>query len=110
MLLLSLKSNTFVFYCWKRILIMNVTIQFGDIGSSLGTRDLGAQFRTSIIEKINSNEKVFLDFKGVEVVTNSFADECFRKLRETVDSDVFRKKITFLNTNDFVQRVIISAL
>ncbi|WP_353743394.1 STAS-like domain-containing protein [Flavobacterium sp. 38-13] len=63
-----------------------------------------------IIDKVHSNDKVFLDFEGVEVVTNSFADECFRKLREAIDNEVFRKKIAFINTNDFIQRVIISAL
>lgn len=89
---------------------MNATISFKDINSSLGTRDLGAQVRISIIDKINTNEKVYLDFDGVDVVTNSFADECFRKLREAINNDVFRKKIAFINTNDFVQRVIISAL
>ena len=86
------------------------TIIFGNIGSSLGTRDLGAKIRLDIIEKINTNDKVFLDFSGVDVVTNSFADECFRKLREAVKDEIFKRKITFINTNDFVQRVIISAL
>jgi len=89
---------------------MNATILFKDIGPSLGTRVLGAEIRTSIIDKINTNEKVYLDFDGVDVVTNSFADECFRKLRETINNDVFRSKVAFINTNDFVQRVIISAL
>jgi hypothetical protein len=89
---------------------MKETILFGNISSSLGTRDLGAKIRMDIIEKINTNDKVFLDFSGVEVVTNSFADECFRKLRETVRDEIFKSKIAFINTNDFVQRVIISAL
>ncbi len=86
------------------------TISFGDIGSSLGTRDLAARIRASIIDEIEINEKVYLDFSGVEVVTNSFADECFRKLRETLNDKEFRTKVTFLNANDFIQRVIISAL
>ncbi len=90
--------------------IMTHTIVFKDISSSLGTRDLGAKVRTSIIEKVEKNEKVYLDFEGVDVVTNSFANECFGKLREILSSDIFRNKIAFLNTNDFVQRSIISAL
>ncbi|MNR41299.1 hypothetical protein D3C85_1596710 [compost metagenome] len=53
---------------------------------------------------------MYLDFEGVDVVTNSFANECFSKLKDNITLDVFRSKITFLNTNDFVQRVIISAL
>lgn len=89
---------------------MTHTIQFREISSSLGTRDLGAKIRVNIIEKINTNDKVYLDFDGVDVVTNSFANECFSKLKEAVTLDVFKAKIAFLNTNDFVQRVIISAL
>lgn len=89
---------------------MSTTIHFGEIGSSLGTRDLGAEIRMSIVDQVNNQDRIFLDFKGVDVVTNSFADECFRKLRESLSTEIFREKITFLNTNDFVQRVIISAL
>jgi hypothetical protein len=89
---------------------MTHTIQFREISTSLGTRDLGAKIRVNIIEKINTNDKVYLDFDGVDVVTNSFANECFSKLKEAVTLDVFKTKIAFLNTNDFVQRVIISAL
>jgi hypothetical protein len=89
---------------------MTDTILFKDISSSLGTRDLGAKIRGSIIEKVKTNDKVYLDFEGVEIVTNSFADECFGKLRDNITTEIFKTKIAFLNTNDFVQRVIISTL
>jgi hypothetical protein len=89
---------------------MTHTILFKDISPSLGTRDLGAKIRESIIEQIKTNEKVYLDFRDVHVVTNSFANECFSKLKDNITLEVFKSKIAFLNTNDFVQRVIISAL
>lgn len=89
---------------------MTHTILFREISPSLGTRDLGAKIRENIVQVINTNDKVYLDFEGVDVVTNSFANECFSKLKDTVTLDVFKTKIAFLNTNDFVQRVIISAL
>jgi hypothetical protein len=89
---------------------MTHTIQFKDINPSLGTRDLGERIRVDIIQKISNNDKVYLDFEGVNVVTNSFANECFSKLKDAITIDVFKSKIAFLNTNDFVQRVIISAL
>ena len=89
---------------------MTHTILFREISPSLGTRDLGAKIRENIVQKINTNDKVYLDFEGVDVVTNSFANECFSKLKDTVTLDVFKTKIAFLNTNDFVQRVIISAM
>lgn len=89
---------------------MSHTIQFSDIGTSLGTRDLGAKIRVSIQQEIERNDKVFLDFQNVEVITNSFANECFGKLREAVTTEIFKSKVAFINTNDFIQRVIISAL
>ncbi len=89
---------------------MSHTIQFSDIGTSLGTRDLGAQIRVSIQQEIERNDKVFLDFQNVEVISNSFANECFGKLREAVTTEIFKSKVAFINTNDFIQRVIISAL
>ncbi|NJM78827.1 MAG: STAS-like domain-containing protein [Flavobacterium sp.] len=89
---------------------MSQTIQFNKIATSLGTRDLGAKIRLSIQEKIEVNDKVFLDFQDVEVITNSFANECFGKLREAISTETFRNKVAFINTNDFIQRVIISAL
>ena len=89
---------------------MSHTIQFNKIGSSLGTRDLGAKIRVSIQKEIEQNDKVYLDFKNVDVITNSFADECFGKLRKAISTEVFRNKVAFINTNDFIQRVIISAL
>ena len=89
---------------------MTHTILFREISPSLGTRDLGAKIRENIVQKINTNDKVYLDFEGVDVVTNSFANECFSKLKDTVTLEVFKTKIAFLNTNDFVQRVIISAM
>ena len=89
---------------------MTHTILFREISPSLGTRDLGAKIRENIVQKINTNDKVYLDFEGVDVVTNSFANECFSKLKDTVKLDVFETKIALLNKNDFVQRGIISAL
>lgn len=89
---------------------MSHTIQFSKIGTSLGTRDLGAKIRLSIQEEIEKNDKVFLDFQGVNVITNSFANECFGKLRQAISTETFKGKIAFINTNDFIQRVIISAL
>lgn len=89
---------------------MSNTILFGNINRSLGTRDLGAKIRLNIVEKINNNDKVYLDFEGVDVVTNSFANECFSKLKDIITIEVFKSKIAFINTNDFVQRVIISAM
>jgi hypothetical protein len=89
---------------------MTNTIKFGEIGGSLGTRNLGAKIRATILKKIETNEMVYLDFNEVNVVTNSFANECFGKLLDSMSLNEFKTKIAFLNANDFVQKVIISAI
>ena len=47
---------------------------------NLGTRHLGQRVRESLLPIIEQNDLVVLDFTGVNVVSNSFADECIAKL------------------------------
>ena len=54
-------------------------IKFLEFGSSLGTRDLGSKIREEIEKSIDRDEKVIFDLKGMEIISNSFADECFAK-------------------------------
>ncbi len=57
-----------------------MVIKFKNIGIHLGTRVLGADVRSEIIEAIKTSEKVVFDLTEVETISNSFADECFAKL------------------------------
>ena len=41
---------------------------------------MGQKLREKLLPLINGHEKVVLDFTGVNVVSNSFADECIAKL------------------------------
>ena len=56
-----------------------VTFAFRQIGENLGTRQLGRQAREQLLPLIQQNDRVVLDFSGVNVVSNSFADECIAK-------------------------------
>ena len=57
-----------------------VEFKFIEYGTDFGTRDMGQKLREKILALINGEEKVVLDFTGVNVVSNSFADECIAKL------------------------------
>ena len=57
-----------------------VTFSFIQYGENLGTRPLGQRVRESLLPMIEQNDLVVLDFTGVNVVSNSFADECIAKL------------------------------
>ena len=54
-----------------------VTFSFREFGENLGTRQLGQQVRERLMPLLEGDERVVLDFTGVDVVSNSFADECF---------------------------------
>jgi len=85
------------------------TIKFIEIGTSLGTRNLAAKLRGDILENLEQKDKIVFDFEGVDVITNSFANECFAKLLENISATTFKEKFAFINANDFIQRVIISS-
>ena len=57
-----------------------VIFSFREYGENLGTRPLGKRVREQLLPLIEQNSCVVLDFTGVNVVSNSFADECIAKL------------------------------
>lgn len=81
-------------------------IQFKHIGNSLGTRVLGESIRTKIEDSIHNNMFVTFDFEGVDLISHSFADECFGKLLLTWDLNALKAKTTFKNTNDIIKKTI----
>ena len=81
---------------------MKTTVfKFRSFGENLGVRVLGEKVRQDLIATIESSECVILDFEGVNVVSNSFADECIAKLKQ---------KTTFRNINDFARKNVLIAL
>ena len=56
-----------------------VTFSFIQYGENLGTRPLGQRVRESLLPMIEQNDLVVLDFTSVNVVSNSFANECIAK-------------------------------
>lgn len=82
--------------------------KFVEYGENLGTRQLGSRVRNLLLPLVseNENEKVVLDFSGVNVVSNSFADECLGKLLLYMSLEELKKKTTFVNVNDFAKKNI----
>ena len=85
-------------------------IELRESGSSLGTRLFGAKLRSKIEQSIKDGNKITLNFEGVDVVSNSFADECFGKLLFSFELSVIKKNIVIRNANDFIKHVIKIAL
>lgn len=81
-------------------------INFKENGNSLGTRFLGEKMRLKIEAAIQSNEMLVFDFEGVDMVSHSFADECFGKLLFTWKLEDLKQKTTFQNTNPNIKKTI----
>ena len=87
-----------------------VTFKFIDYGTDFGTRDMGQKLRQKLLTLINSGEKVVLDFTGVNVVSNSFADECIAKLLLEMPLDDLKRCTTFRGLNPLAERSVLVAL
>lgn len=85
-------------------------IRFGEKGKSLGTRDDGRKFRAQIIDGVRGKELVELDFCGVDIISNSFADECIGKLVEDLGLEKLKRLTTFKNTSKTVAMILEKAI
>ena len=87
-----------------------VEFRFIDYGTDFGTRDMGQKLRQKLLELINNGEKIVLDFTGVNVVSNSFADECIAKLFLEMSLDELKCHTTFRGLNPLAERSVLVAL
>ena len=87
-----------------------VTFTFSEIGKNLGTRQLGAKVREQLLPLIKQNDCVTLDFTGVNVVSNSFADECIAKLLLSMPLDELKARTTFRGLNPVAADSVLTAL
>ena len=87
-----------------------VTFSFREYGENLGTRPLGQRVRERLLPLVEQNECVVLDFTGVNVVSNSFADECIAKLLIEMPLAELKKRTTFRGLNPVASECVLTAL
>ena len=87
-----------------------VEFRFIDYGTDFGTRDMGQKLRQKLLALIESGEKVILDFTGVNVVSNSFADECLAKLLLIMPLAELKAHTTFKGLNPVASQSVLTAL
>ena len=87
-----------------------VTFSFRKYGENLGTRPLGKRVREQLVPLLEQNERVVLDFTGVNVVSNSFADECIAKLLLTMPLSELKSRTTFRGLNPIASESVLTAL
>ena len=81
-----------------------ITFKFVTINENLGTRQLGEKVRFQLLDLMQENDKVVLD--GVNVVSNSFADECLAKLLLIMPLEELKQRTTFRGLNEFARKNI----
>ena len=87
-----------------------VTFSFKEFGENLGTRPLGKRVREQLLPLIEQNDCVVLDFTGVNVVSNSFADECIAKLLLVMSLSELKRRTTFKGLNPIASESVLTAL
>ncbi len=87
-----------------------VIFNFREYGENLGTRPLGKRVRESLQPLIEQNGLVVLDFTGVNVVSNSFADECIAKLLLVMSLAELKSRTTFCGLNPIASESVLTAL
>ena len=87
-----------------------MTFNFREYGENLGTRPLGKRVRESLQPLIEQNDCVVLDFTGVNVVSNSFADECIAKLLLVMSLAELKSRTTFRGLNSIASESVLTAL
>jgi hypothetical protein len=87
-----------------------VEFKFRDYGTDFGTRDMGQKLRQKLLPLIKGDKKVILDFTGVNVVSNSFADECIAKLLLEMPLSELKSRTTFRGLNPLAERSVLVAL
>ncbi|MCI7142101.1 MAG: STAS-like domain-containing protein [Paraprevotella sp.] len=71
---------------------------------------MGARIREHLRPLFTENSRIALDFTGVNVVSNSFADECIAKLLLDMPLEELKQRITFRGLNPMAERSILVAL
>lgn len=66
--------------------------------------------KNALMPLLSKDERVVLDFTGVNVVSNSFADECIAKLLMEMSLDELKSKTTFTGLNKIAEACVLTAL
>jgi hypothetical protein len=83
------------------------------IERNFATRANGIEIRNEIVKNLSDkSDKIVIDFSGINVIGNSFADEAFGKLisDKILESKDLTKKMKFENTTSLIKGIIMKAL
>jgi len=70
---------------------------------SLTLRETGFKIREIINQILKYNQKVVLDFEGIEIITQGFGDEIVGVFVRKNGLDFVKNKIKVINANNFIR-------
>jgi hypothetical protein len=88
-------------------------IRLKDCPTDFLTRRQGEKLRAQFVrmrDEVGSGEVLTIDFDGVEVMTPSFADECFGKFAERIGLRDFRQSVSLVGANETIRTLVNSIL
>ncbi|POB11818.1 STAS-like domain-containing protein [Sulfobacillus sp. hq2] len=59
----------------------------------LGSREQGRKLRQLLVDSVEQQQTIHLDFRGIDVMTSAFADECFGKLWDIKPHHILKQMI-----------------
>ncbi len=91
---------------------MREVLQLVNCNEEFLTRSQGERVRERLVKAYDSalGDQLVIDFSGVEVMTPSFADECFGKLAERVGFQNFRNSVSLTGGSETVRALVNSVL
>jgi hypothetical protein len=90
---------------------MAISIQMVEYGSTMATRQRGAELRSKVLDIAGDATHLVLDFRGVLSVSSSFADEFVGRLFTDEDRvGEERRRIEIVNAGEGVQRIVNSVI
>lgn len=77
-------------------------------GTTLSSRIEGSEIREEIIKYIKDKDIsiLYIDFKDIIRITQSFADEVFGKIFYSITLDEFKTKVKIINASEEIRKVI----
>jgi hypothetical protein len=85
-----------------------IVIAIAKEASNFGNRETARNLRNKVLNLLQANpdERLIVDFDGVEMITASFADEFLAKLACDMGVVVFFGKCVLMNMNRFIQSTV----
>lgn len=90
----------------------NEIVRLKECSANFLTRRQGEKVRQHLVgthRELVPTALLTIDFDGVDVMTPSFADECFGKLAQVIGLSHFKESVRMVNANDSI-RVLVNAV